>query len=59
MEERALMEGITNQVAGLIVKNGHGVLTTKRFIYGKHSMAKIFVMGALVNATKGSFDTNP
>jgi len=56
MEERVLMEGITNQVAGLIVKNGHGVLTTKRFIYGKHSMAKIFVMGALVNATKGSFE---
>ena len=56
MEERILMEGITNQVAGLVVKNGHGVLTTKRFIYGKHSLAKIAVMGALVNVTKGTFE---
>lgn len=56
MEEKILMEGITNQVAGLVVKNGHGILTTKRFIYSKHSMAKIMAMGALVNATKGTFE---
>ena len=56
MEEKILMEGITNQVAGLVVKNGHGILTTKRFIYSKHSMAKIMVMGVLVNATKGSYE---
>lgn len=56
MEEKILMEGITNQVSGLVVKNGHGILTTKRFIYSKHSMAKIMVMGVLVNATKGSYE---
>lgn len=56
MEEKILMEGITNQVAGLVVKNGHGVLTTKRFIYSKHSMAKIMAMGVLVNATKGTYE---
>lgn len=33
MEEKILMGGITNQVAGLVVKNGYGILTTKRFIY--------------------------
>ncbi len=56
MEEKILIEGITNQVAGLVVKNGHGVLTTKRFIYSKHSMAKIMAMGVLVNATKGTYE---
>lgn len=56
MEERVLMEGIANQVAGLAVKNGHGVLTNRRFIYSKHSLAKIAVMGALVNLTKGSYE---
>ena len=56
MEEKVLMEGIANPVAGLVIKNGHGALTTKRFIYGKHSMAKILVLGALVNLTKGSFE---
>lgn len=56
MEEKVLMEGITNQVAGLVIKNGHGVLTTERFIYSKHSMAKIIAMGVLVNATKGSYE---
>lgn len=56
MEEKVLMEGIANQVAGLVVKNGHGVLTSRRFIYSKHSLAKIAVMGALVNLTKGSYE---
>lgn len=48
MEEKILMEGITNQVAGLVVKNGHGILTTKRFIYSKHSMAKIMSISAYI-----------
>lgn len=56
MSEQVLMEGIANPVAGLVVKNGHGVLTTERFIYSKHSMAKIIAMGALVNATKGTYE---
>lgn len=56
MAEQILMEGITNPVAGLVVKNGHGILTSERFIYSKHSMAKIMAMGALVNATKGTYE---
>lgn len=36
--------------------NGHAVLTNQRFINSKHSFAKIAVMGALVNLTKGDFD---
>ena len=56
MEEQVLMEGIANPVSGLIIKNGHGALTTKRFIYAKHSMAKILALGAFVNLTKGSFE---
>lgn len=56
MAEQILMEGIANPVAGFVIKNGHGVLTTERFIYSKHSMAKIIAMGALVNATKGTYE---
>lgn len=32
------------------------MLTNKRFIYSKHSLAKIAAMGLLVNFTKGSYD---
>ncbi len=32
------------------------MLTNKRFIYSKHSLAKIAAIGVLVNLTKGSFD---
>lgn len=56
MAEQVLMEGIANPVAGLVIKNGHGVLTTKRFIYSKHSLAKIAVLGAFVNLTKGTYE---
>lgn len=32
------------------------MLTNKRFIYSKHSLAKIATMGLFVNLTKGSYD---
>lgn len=56
MQEKVLIEGLANQIKGLVVGNGHGVLTNKRFIYSKHSLGKTIVMGALVNLTKGSCD---
>ena len=56
-KEIVIKEGLCNRVKSkLFVENGHGLLTNKRFIYSKHSLAKIAVMGVLVNATKGSFD---
>lgn len=58
MHEKILMEGVTNPLTkkGFATKNGHGVLTNRRFIYSKHSLAKIMAMGILVNATKGSYE---
>lgn len=56
-EEITIKEGLCNRVKSkLFVQNGHGLLTNKRFIYSKHSFAKIAVMGVLVNLTKGSYD---
>ena len=56
-KEIVIKEGLCNRVKSkLFVENGHGLLTNKRFIYSKHSLAKIAIMGVLVNATKGSFD---
>ena len=54
--EKVLMEGTTNLVTGIVVKNGHGVLTSERFIYGKHSLSKIAVMGAITYFTRGSYE---
>lgn len=55
--EIVLKEGLCNRIKSkLFVENGHGLLTNKRFIYSKHSLAKIAVMGVLVNATKGDYD---
>lgn len=55
--EIVIKEGLCNRVKSkLFVQNGHGMLTNKRFIYSKHSLAKIAVMGVLANLTKGSFD---
>lgn len=55
--EIVLKEGLCNRIKSkLFVENGHGLLTNKRFIYSKHSLAKMAVMGVLVNATKGDFD---
>lgn len=56
-EEKVVKEGLCNRVKNILyVQNGHGMLTTKRFIYAKHSLASIAVMGVLVNLTKGSYD---
>ena len=56
MQETIIIEGICNRIKGAFVENGHGMLTNQRFIYSKHSLAKMAVMGVLVNLTKGSFD---
>jgi hypothetical protein len=56
MQETIILQGICNRIKGAFVENGHAMLTNQRFIYSKHSLAKIAVMGALVNFTKGDFD---
>ena len=56
MQETVILEGVCNRIKGAFVENGHAMLTSQRFIYSKHSFAKIAVMGALVNLTKGDFD---
>lgn len=57
MEEKVLMEGLCNRIKSKIfVENGHGMLTNQRFIYSKHSFAKLAVMGVLANLTKGNYE---
>ena len=56
MQETIILEGLCNRIKGAFVENGHAVLTNQRFIYSKHSFAKIALMGAFVNLTKGNFD---
>lgn len=55
--EQVIMKGLCNRVKNKInVENGKGILTNKRFIYTKHSLGKIMVMGLAVNLTEGTFD---
>lgn len=56
MQETIMIQGLCNRIKGAFVENGHAMLTNQRFIYSKHSLAKIAAMGVLVNLTKGSFD---
>jgi hypothetical protein len=56
MQETIIIQGLCNRIKGVFVENGHAILTNKRFIYSKHSLAKIALMGVLVNLTKGDFD---
>lgn len=56
MQETIILQGVCNRIKGAFVENGHAMLTNQRFIYSKHSFAKIAVMGAFVNLTKGDFD---
>lgn len=56
MDEKIIIQGICNHVKGALVENGHGMLTNQRFIYSKHSLAKIAAMGVLVNLTQGSYE---
>ena len=57
MEEKIIKEGLANRVKSTFnVQNGHGILTNQRFIYSKHSIAKLATMGILVNLTKGDYE---
>lgn len=56
MEEKIIIQGVCNRIKGALVENGHGLLTNQRFIYAKHSLAKIAAMGVLVNLTQGSYE---
>lgn len=56
MDEKIIIQGICNHIKGALVENGHGILTNQRFIYSKHSLAKIAAMGVLVNLTQGSYE---
>lgn len=56
MQETIILQGTCNRIKGAFVENGHGMLTNQRFIYSKHSFAKIAVMGVLVNLTQGDFE---
>lgn len=54
--ETILMQGLCNECGGFAVKNGTAILTNRRFIYMKHSLAKIAAVGALTYLTKGSYE---
>lgn len=56
MEEKIIIQGICNRIKGAFVENGHAMLTNQRFIYSKHSLAKIAAMGILVNLTQGNYE---
>ena len=56
-QEIVIKEGLCNRIKNTFnVQNGHGLLTNKRFIYNKHSFAKVAALGILVNLTSGDFD---
>lgn len=52
------MEGICNPLSskGFANKNGKGILTNKRFIFCKHSIAKVLAIGIWVNLTDGDYE---
>ncbi|MCI8372330.1 MAG: zinc ribbon domain-containing protein [Lachnospiraceae bacterium] len=55
--EIVLMKGLCNRVRNpLYVENGSAILTNKRFIYLKHSLPKLMLMGVLVNLTEGDYE---
>ena len=56
MQEKSMLEGLCNRILGAYVQNGHGMITNKRFVYSKHKFSTMFVMGALVNLTKGEYE---
>ena len=56
-QEIILMKGLCNRVISfLFVQNGNAILTNRRFIYCKHSLAKISAIGVLTYLTEGSYD---
>ena len=57
MNETVLMEGMANPIRKSgFVGNGRAALTDRRFVFFKHGIAKVLVLGALVNLTSGSFE---
>jgi hypothetical protein len=55
--EKVIMQGLCNRVKSkLYVQNGKAMLTNHRFIYLKHSFAKILAIGFFVNLTSGDID---
>lgn len=58
MEEQILMEGVCNPLTkkGYATKNGKGILTNKRFIFCKHSIAKVLTIGIWINLTEGDYE---
>lgn len=54
--EVVLMKGLCNKCGKFSVQNGSGMLTNHRFVYMKHSLGKIFAIGALANLTQGDFE---
>ena len=56
MDEKIIIQGVCNRIKGAFVENGHGMLTNQRFIYSKHSLAKIPALGVIVNLTQGSYE---
>lgn len=56
-QETILMQGLCNRVKSpLFVQNGNAILTNRRFVYLKHSLAKIAAIGVLTYLTEGSYD---
>lgn len=56
-DEIILMQGVCNRIKSkFFVQNGNALLTNKRFIYSKHSLAKIATIGVLSNLTRGSYE---
>jgi len=58
VQEKIIIEGVANPLSkhGFAFKNGRGVLTDKRFIFCKHSLAKTLTIGIWVNLTKGDYE---
>lgn len=55
--ESIIMKGLCNQVKSAFnVQNGNAILTNKRLIYLKHSLAKTLAIGAFINLTEGSYE---
>ncbi len=55
--EEILMEGVCNRIKSKVnVQTGKAQLTSKSFIYYKHSLKKSVLLGAFAALTKPSFD---
>lgn len=56
-KEKIIIQGLCNRIKSrFLTQNGNAMLTNKRFVYLKHSLAKTLVAGVFVNLTKGSYD---